>query len=75
MKTSKVVITISFPVEEEGLSGADIFSTVDKHFLPWVKELNKNLTNTEIFGKIVVDKIELEGIEDARQFKFDLEDH
>lgn len=71
----KVILTMEIPVEGENVTISDTCASLEDKIKAVVEDLNKDLTDSKIFGILEKWTIEIQGAKDGRQLELDIENH
>ncbi len=71
----KVILKMEIPIDGENVTVSDTCVVLEDKIKNLVEELNKDLTDSKIFGILEKWTIEIQGVKDGSQLELDIENH
>jgi len=71
----KVILKMEIPIDGENVTVSDTCVVLEGKIKNIVEELNKDLTDSKIFGTLEKWTIEIQGVKDGSQLELDIENH
>tara|TARA_R110000824_G_scaffold17233_3_gene70282 strand:- start:435 stop:659 length:225 start_codon:yes stop_codon:yes gene_type:complete len=71
----KVILKMEIPINGENVTVSDTCVVLEDKIKNIVEELNKDLTDSKIFGILEKWTIEIQGVKDATQLELDIKNH
>ena len=71
----KVILKMEIPIDGENVTVSDTCVVLEDKIKNLVEELNKDLTDSKIFGILEKWTIEIQGVKDATQLELDIKNH
>ena len=71
----KVILKMEIPIDGENVTVSDTCVVLEDKIKNIVEELNKDLTDSKIFGILEKWTIEIQGVKDATQLELDIKNH
>ena len=68
----KVILTLEIPIEGENVTISDTCASLEDKVKIMVKDLNKDLTDSKVFGILKQWTLEIQGVKNGRQLELDI---
>tara|TARA_R100000152_G_C6713147_1_gene140408 strand:- start:490 stop:705 length:216 start_codon:yes stop_codon:yes gene_type:complete len=68
----KVILTMEIPIEGENVTISDTCASLEDKVKIMVEDLNKDLTDSKVFGILKQWTLEIQGVKNGRQLELDI---
>ena len=68
----KVILTLEIPIEGENVTISDTCASLEDRVKIMVEDLNKDLTDSKVFGILKQWTLEIQGVKNGRQLELDI---
>jgi hypothetical protein len=68
----KVILTLEIPIEGENVTISDTCASLEDKVKIMVEDLNKDLTDSKVFGILKQWTLEIQGVKNGRQLELDI---